>query len=154
MPIAERFRVMMQLFGVTAQDQNDGADSLRTANGSLVTTLGSVVGAEAHFEDSNASNVWSTGQRLQIGGASRMRIQFIQLNTTTTCQALYVVFNALNDGDAAAKLALAETRDDVIRIGSENEYFFPSNGLCTRVDWITDQAIGGSANIVRFDYTV
>ncbi len=154
MAISEKFRTMMQLFGITAEDQNGTAESMRVANGALVTTTGSIVGAESHFEDANATNVWAAGQSLSVGGASRVRIQFVQLNNTVTCQALYVVFNALNNADAAAKLAVPETRDDVIRIGSENEYFFPSNGLCTRIDWITDQAIGASANVVRFDYTV
>lgn len=113
-------------------------------------------GAERHLEIVNTTNVFAAATSTFLLGdaASRVRIQYIQTNSTVTGRMLYVVLNAYNDADAAAKLALASTRDDVIPLNGENTYLFPVGQECTRVDVVTDQALGGATNLVRVDYTV
>lgn len=69
--------------------------------------------------------------------------------TATANQYAKVVFNAASDADASGKLATTGAFVPILQ-GDDVTFAFSDNSLCTRIDVLTDQAVGSEKTLMRF----
>lgn len=69
------------------------------------------------------------------------------VGAAATGKMLYVVLNATSDNGATTKLGLAGLRFP-IPLGEARKFVFPASALCSRIDFVTDQAESGTSKII------
>ena len=89
-------------------------------------------------------------KRLYPSGAKWLNISYRLLPgaTATANQALKLVINATTDADAAGRLALDGAFITVFQ-GDDLTLAAPGSALITRIDMLTEQAVGTEKTIVR-----
>lgn len=103
------------------------------------------------WETDDQSTTRAEPAQQPVAGAKVVSIHFIDIGSSTA-DSLYVVFNAINDADAAAKLAVAGLRY-VVALGERRTWTVPANGLITRIDYLTESAETGE-NKVAGEYVI
>ena len=131
-------------------DESGEPSVQRTADGAaLVRTLAEADGVVTLGEDNDVTTT-RKAPATQPTAAKAVRIGFYN-DGSAVAKYLYVVFNALSDGDANTKLGDSTTRFPIV-LGKERAWGFPSNGLCTRIDWASDTASETGSNKVFWEY--
>jgi len=139
--ISEKIRNSVAfLSGVLYEDvDSGGGDIAKGSSGRLhVRTAAEEIGVLISSEVSNPST--TQGNILYPGGLLSAEISLLNL-ASSNIGYVYVVFDGLDDADAATKLATAGTRE-LIAIGETRTFLFSPETPIFRIDYVSNVASG------------